>query len=875
MIVRYLRLAVWPSGLVLDYGPPRPLALGDVLWPAAIVLGVLAAVAVAWRYSRRLGFLAASAVLTLAPASSLIPVHTEVGAERRMYVPMMALTILAVVGVHTWSRQYLSGKASRLNALFAVGVCAALAVATVQRNSEFASPLSIWQTVVDRWPHGRARYNLSMALEAAGRGDEAMAMLRASVADYPEARSILGFHLLDQGQVEEGIDELRAFLRERPAQANAVLAHGRIAEALYAKREYAAALPEYRESLARRPDQIAWWTDYAISLAATGNSGEAVRAFERVTALRPGEANAHRNLANALLDHGDYARAEQEATEAARLAPGDPVVTEILSLARGGQQSGHAGHSPHGPAPVESSMAPGSQTIPTEAVVLEFARRQAMPRAGIGTAHDPVGTVSKEAQALYDRGLAYLQSYWWLEAARCFNQALSLDPALAVAQASLSIAYTELNAPGAAGESLARATDASGKSSDHDRRHIELRAMQMAAEKAGRWDATALGQYRAAIEAALAKFPSDEELWLLRGLAESPDPAERGQGSPASAVQYYRKALTLSPGHFAGHHYLTHAYENSGQVNEALAEGATYAKMAPGVPHARHMHGHNLRRVGRVEEAIGEFEAADAIETSYFKAERIPVELDWHYQHNIDLLATAYQYTGRMAKAEARLRASFAIPSVLVQQEFNKREWPVFLIGRGRGQEALDAATVMAGHRSPIVSAAGHVMMGQARLAMGQYQAAADEANTALRTMRAAPLGAGIVANALQELQGEFLLRTGQRDKGRTMLEDLVKKVRAGPGPDAWTQALFTIESIARTSRDADDWEFAAWAAKQMIDHDPNYAGSHFALGLVARHQGDRITARAQFELARRYWKNADADLVELQTVTKELAPPE
>ena len=56
--------------------------------------------------------------------------------------------------------------------------------------------------------------------------------------------------------------------------------------------------------------------------------------------------------------------------------------------------------------------------------------------------------------ALYDRGLAYLQSYWWLEAARSFNQALSLDPDLAVAQASLSIAYTELNAPGAAGESL-------------------------------------------------------------------------------------------------------------------------------------------------------------------------------------------------------------------------------------------------------------------------------------------------------------------------------------------------------------------------------------------------------------------------------------
>jgi len=34
-------------------------------------------------------------------------------------------------------------------------------------------------------------------------------------------------------------------------------------------------------------------------------------------------------------------------------------------------------------------------------------------------------------------------------------------------------------------------------------------------------------------------------------------------------------ALALAPGHFAAHHYLTHAYENTGRVARALAEGAT------------------------------------------------------------------------------------------------------------------------------------------------------------------------------------------------------------------------------------------------------------------------------------------------------------
>ncbi len=384
----------------------------------------------------------------------------------------------------------------------------------------------------------------------------------------------------------------------------------------------------------------------------------------------------------------------------------------------------------------------------------------------------------------------------------------------------------------------------------------------MSAEVAGSWAPDQQKAFRAALDAASSKYPADEEFLLLRGLAESPDPAERGQGSVAGSVPFYQKALALAPTHFAAHHYLTHAFENTGRVNEALAEGATYAKMAPNVPHARHMYGHNLRRVGRVDDAIVQFVAADALESGYFTLERIPADYDWHYQHNVDLLATSYQYIGQMKKAEALLKRSFAIASPLLVQEFNKREWPVFLLARGRTSEALDAAKVMAAHRSPLVSAAGHVMIGHARLAMGDFKAAAEEANVALRLMRGSPMGAGLVANALQGLQGEFLLRTGQRDKARPMLEDLVKKVRAAPGPDAWSQALFTLESIARAARDVDDWDLAAWTAAQMIDHDPNYAGSQYALALAAGHQGDRGRADAAMKLAKDYWKRADPDAV-------------
>ena len=129
-----------------------------------------------------------------------------------------------------------------------------------------------------------------------------------------------------------------------------------------------------------------------------------------------------------------------------------------------------------------------------------------------------------------------------------------------------------------------------------------------------------------------------------------------------------------------------------------------------------------------------------------------------------------------------------------------------------------------------------------------------------------------MVATALQAFQGEFFLRTGQKDKARPMLEDVARKVRSALGPDAWTQALFTLESIARAAREVGDWELAGWAARQMLEHDPNYAGAHFALAQVAQHGGDLAAARREAAAAAQLWSTADPDLPELKTVREMLS---
>jgi tetratricopeptide (TPR) repeat protein len=531
------------------------------------------------------------------------------------------------------------------------------------------------------------------------------------------------------------------------------------------------------------------------------------------------------------------------------------------------------------------STAPSAQhaihAVPS--IPQELLERAVTIRTSIGTVHDDAGTKQAEAQRFYDQGLAYLHNYVWIEAARSFHQALRLDAQLPLAHVGLSYAYIELNKVAQARQAIATAQTLSAKSgdvsaggrtaqADHARRHVDARAMQMAAEDAP-GDPSKLAAYRKSLDGAIAAFPNDAEFLLLRGMAESSDPADRGQGSVAGSITYYERARNISAssagkGAWPAHHFLAHALENAGRLKEAESHAAAYAAANPGVPHAVHMHGHELRRLGRINEAIARFEAADKLQRDYLAREKIAAGFDWHQAHNLDLLAASYQYVGQMKKAEALFKQNFNTPTNLLVQAVNKREWPAFLVARGRAGEALTAAQTLLSHPSPVVQATGHIEAGFALLALNRPADGATSSNAALRVLRSAQAGQGLAAIALEALQGEFMLRTAQRDKGRQVMERAAQKWRGLPGPDAWTQSLFRLEALARAARSVGDWPLAARLAQVMLEHDPNYAGTHFALGLVSHHNsGTSAATLREFALAEKAWAGADADLPELKTI--------
>jgi tetratricopeptide (TPR) repeat protein len=475
-----------------------------------------------------------------------------------------------------------------------------------------------------------------------------------------------------------------------------------------------------------------------------------------------------------------------------------------------------------------------------------------------------VTTSSAEAQAFYDQGLNYLESFLWIEAARSFHQALRHDPGLALAYEGLSRTYSGLDNPDGARHYLEKARRLASGLGDRERRRIAIRERQLEAIESLE-DVAKHEAYRKAIDDALAADLDDPHLWLLRGNAEEANAAGRGQRGTAASIAFYERALRLAPDLASSHHYLVHSYETVGDIGKALEHGEAYARLAPSIPHASHMWAHDLIRVGRIEEAIVQLSKSEAAERAYHAAERIDPSWDWHHGHNLDLLASCYAHRGQLELAERTLRsASHLVPMAL----------PTFLVHRGRYQEALAAAQTLTRSGRAQSRALASVLVGRAWIGLGQLElarralvAAQSEIELVPRATPGHVPSRSAVEPFAEALRGQILLESGHADEGRAVLEKVIRDLRSIAGVDAWVQTLFQLESIARIARGTGDWSLARYAAEQMQDHDPSYGGSHLAMAFVLHREGDPQAVTRQLEAARRSWRDADPELPEFKEI--------
>lgn len=506
----------------------------------------------------------------------------------------------------------------------------------------------------------------------------------------------------------------------------------------------------------------------------------------------------------------------------------------------------------------------------------EILERPVTLRNGIGNLHEQITTTSPQAQAFYNQGLNYLHDYGWIEAARSFNQALRLDPNLAMAYLGLSDVSTELQDNAAARAAFEKAQSFAARVSERERARIQIRAAQLDFLEDTSSGMQKYFAWRKSISDALAANPTDPWLWILRGFADEGQAAAHGQGGSVDTIAFYQSALANSPDNSAAHHYLAHTFENLGRTQEALDQTAIFVTQAPAIPHAHHMRGHELRRLGRTAESIEEFRKADDLENAYYRSENISSVYDWHHAHNLSLLALCYESLGQMKAAEPLLREAFSLPARTDISEFNRREWPDFLLDRGRNEEALKASREMIEKSSWAMGRlAGHALAGRALLSMNRSDEAKAELQLSEREMEHVPTSSLAALPNAGILRAEILLHEQKFPQADALLKQIEANIRAMPGPDSWSEALFQLQSIAQSALRAGDWDLAEYTAKQLVEHDSTFAGGYFALGQVAEHANDAALARQQFQMAQKLWSSADPDLPELVIVREKLGSPQ
>jgi len=352
VIVHYVRLAVTGSPLSLDYdGWPMARSVVQVApYAAPLVIFFIATV---FGIVRRLpwAFPGAWFFVTLAPSSSLLPLATEIAAERRMYLPLAALVAAAVVLVYLVGQKFLDlliadARRRRLlggvSTVVVVGVVVAtLASATYARNRVYWSDERIWEDTVAKRPNNpRARVSYGIDLQAAGRLADAVRELREAVRlkeTSAAAHANLGPILCATGRFDECIVHLHRALELDPDYTSA---HANLAEAYGAGGKRALAAEQFALALNATPDKPFLLNRLAWLLAtspedAVRNGARAVELAERAVALTQREdIMSLETLSAAYAEVGRFEDALRTGREALALAERQNDESTATSLAR-------------------------------------------------------------------------------------------------------------------------------------------------------------------------------------------------------------------------------------------------------------------------------------------------------------------------------------------------------------------------------------------------------------------------------------------------------------------------------------------------------------------------------------------------------------
>ncbi len=179
-IPHYLALALWPRALTYDYGQTPVLGIRSIV--GLCLVGALT-IGTVWSWTkpqlRWLGFLGAMFFLVIAPSSSIVPIRTEIAAERRVYLALICVIALAGALLMRLVRS------SRARLTLASLVAVALIIASARRSFAYRDPTLLWTDALAKFPSNARAYDnvgVTMLREHPPRYRQADSMFALAIA---------------------------------------------------------------------------------------------------------------------------------------------------------------------------------------------------------------------------------------------------------------------------------------------------------------------------------------------------------------------------------------------------------------------------------------------------------------------------------------------------------------------------------------------------------------------------------------------------------------------------------------------------------------------------------------------------------------------
>jgi tetratricopeptide (TPR) repeat protein len=231
----------------------------------------------------------------LAPTSSFIPLATEIAAERRLYLPAIAVVVFVVVSAAHLLRRYRAAGVG-----LTVAVAGLFGWLTWQRNKDYESGLAIWSDAVKKAPQNpRAHNNLGNALQAAGRPAEAerhyREALRLDPHDWRAWYNFAGL-LAKQDKLAEAVEYYRRAVEINPTDTDALV---NVGVALGRLGEFEKALVFFAEAARLEPGLVTAHYNMGFTLLKMNRPAEAAPHFRRALELQPDSAAIRHGLQQA------------------------------------------------------------------------------------------------------------------------------------------------------------------------------------------------------------------------------------------------------------------------------------------------------------------------------------------------------------------------------------------------------------------------------------------------------------------------------------------------------------------------------------------------------------------------------------------------